>query len=429
MSHRVVDASPRSLGPAIGAVAGLRYGALGAALSFVALPLYVVLPGHYAGRFGAPLGALGVILLAARALDALIDPWLGRWIDRALARSRGDGLRLAAIAAAVLLLGFLALFFPPALTPAALLAWCAATLVVTYLGYSMLAVLHQAWGTRLGGDAATRARVASWREGLALAGVLLASVMPGWLGLGATGLALASLLLAGLWALSQAPFRAGVALVGSVDDWRLPLRTAEFRALLALFMANGIASAIPATLVLFFIRDRLQAGPHEGWLLGLYFAAAAASFPLWLRWIARFGLRSGWLAGMALAIVSFAGAAWLGAGDVAAFAAVCLGSGVALGADLAAPSALLTGVIQRAGHGQLHEGRYVGWWTAATKLNLALAAGLVLPVLDQLGYRPGTRDADALQALTWAYCLLPCTLKALAAWGLWRWRAPATAQE
>ncbi len=425
-SHR---ASPHAAGPAIGVLAGVRYGALAAALSFVALPLYVVLPGHYAGRFGVSLAALGVVLLSARALDAVVDPWLGRWIDRALARSRRDSLRLAAAAAAVLLVGFLALFFPPPLTAAALLVWCAATLVVTYLGYSTLAVLHQAWGARLGGDAPTRARVASWREGLALAGVLLASVMPGWLGLGATGFALALLLVAGLWALTQAPFRAGVALVGTVDDWRLPLRTADFRALLALYMANGVASAIPATLVLFFIRDRLQAATHEGLLLGLYFAAAAVSFPLWLRWIARFGLRSGWLAGMALAIVSFAGAAWLGAGDVAAFAAVCVGSGVALGADLAAPSALLTGVIQRAGHGQLHEGRYVGWWTAATKLNLALAAGLVLPVLDRLGYRPGTQDADALQALTWAYCLLPCMLKALAAWGLWRWRRPQVGQE
>lgn len=425
-SHR---ASTHGAGPAIGVLAGARYGALAAALSFVALPLYVVLPGHYAGRFGVSLAALGAVLLSARALDAVVDPWLGRWIDRALSRSRRDSLRLAAVAAAVLLLGFLALFFPPRLTAAALLVWCAATLVVTYLGYSTLTVLHQAWGARLGGDATTRARVASWREGLALTGVLLASVMPGWFGLGATGFALALLLVAGLWALTQAPFRAGAALVGTVDDWRLPLRSADFRALLALYMANGVASAIPATLVLFFIRDRLQAGTHEGLLLGLYFAAAAASFPLWLRWIARFGLRSGWLAGMALAIVSFAGAAWLGAGDVAAFAAVCVGSGVALGADLAAPSALLTGVIQRAGHGQLHEGRYVGWWTAATKLNLALAAGLVLPVLDRLGYRPGTQDADALQALTWAYCLLPCMLKALAAWGLWRWRRPQAGQE
>ena len=34
---------------------GLRYGALGLPLAFVALPLYVVLPNHYASAYGVPL--------------------------------------------------------------------------------------------------------------------------------------------------------------------------------------------------------------------------------------------------------------------------------------------------------------------------------------------------------------------------------------
>jgi GPH family glycoside/pentoside/hexuronide:cation symporter len=54
--------------------------------------------------------------------------------------------------------------------------------------------------------------------------------------------------------------------------------------------------------------------------------------------------------------------------------------------------------------------------TFATKLNLALAAGLALPLLGCLATHPGARDAQALQALTLAYCLLPCALKLLAAW-------------
>ncbi|MET0543605.1 MAG: MFS transporter, partial [Variovorax sp.] len=57
---------------------GLRYGLLGLPLAFVALPLYVLLPNHYARDFGVPLAALGLVLLGARLLDALIDPLLGR---------------------------------------------------------------------------------------------------------------------------------------------------------------------------------------------------------------------------------------------------------------------------------------------------------------------------------------------------------------
>ena len=51
------------------------------------------------------------------------------------------------------------------------------------------------------------------------------------------------------------------------------------------------------------------------------------------------------LAGMLLAIAVFVWTAFLGAGDVVPFLVVCALSGVALGTDLALPSALLAGVI------------------------------------------------------------------------------------
>jgi glycoside/pentoside/hexuronide:cation symporter, GPH family len=66
---------------------GSRYGALGLPLAFVALPLYVVLPNHYAGALGVPLALLGFVLLAARLLDAIADPLIGRWADRLFADS------------------------------------------------------------------------------------------------------------------------------------------------------------------------------------------------------------------------------------------------------------------------------------------------------------------------------------------------------
>ena len=193
-----------------------------------------------------------------------------------------------------------------------------------------------------------------------------------------------------------------------------------FRRLLAVYLLNGIAAAVPATLLLFFIDDRLRLPQAQGLFLASYFAAAVVSLPLWLRVIARLGQPRSWGLGMGLAIATFAWAAVLGEGDRNGFLAVCIASGAALGADLAVPGALLTGVIQRAGHAGQAEGAFFGWWNAATKLNLALAAGLALPLLQVLGYAPGQRDAQALQALTLAYCLLPCALKLAAAALLYR---------
>ena len=57
----------------------------------------------------------------------------------------------------------------------------AALLLVCYLSYSVLSVLHQAWGARLGGDEGQRSRIVSWREGLALAGVLVIVAAIVWL--------------------------------------------------------------------------------------------------------------------------------------------------------------------------------------------------------------------------------------------------------
>jgi Na+/melibiose symporter-like transporter len=412
---------------------GIAYGGLGLPLAFVALPLYVMLPNHYASVFGVPLALLGAVLLGARLFDAVTDPWIGRFVDRWFAHSTARVLVAAAAAAVAAAVGFRALFFPPVEGTAALLVWCGATLVWTYLAYSVLAVLHQAWGARLGGDAAQRARVVAWREGFALVGVLVASVLPALAGMGAATAVFAVALVAGVALLAKAPraeARSASAAAAPLP-MSLPLGDAAFRRLLAVFLVNGIASAVPATLVLFFIRDRLDAPAFEPLFLASYFAAGALSMPLWVRAVRRIGLARAWLAGMLLAVAAFAWAALLGAGDVAAFTVVCIASGLALGADLALPGALLAGVIQRAGRSGQAEGAYFGWWNFATKLNLALAAGLALPLLQLFGYTPGSRDPQALAALTLAYCALPCVLKlGAAALLVTRWmRDPHGARE
>ncbi len=404
---------------------GLRYGLLGLPLAFVALPLYVILPNHYARAFGAPLALLGAVLLGARLVDAVLDPWIGRWCDRWFARSPRTVLAAAAVAAVVLALGLWGLLFPPAAVREAgtsvLLTWAGLVMAATYAAYSVVSVAHQAWGARLGGNEAQRSRVVAWREGLSLLGVLIAAVLPTTLGLGATVSVFAVLLALGWWAWSRSATplarRPADPVTGLGPS---PLRQPAFLRLLAVFVVNGTASAVPATLVLFFVQDRLQAPPSvEPAFLATYFLCAALSIPLWVRLVAQLGLARTWLVGMGLSVAVFIWAATLGAGDVWPFLIVCALSGVALGTDLTLPSALLAGLIGQLGERGQREGAYFGWWNFATKLNLALAAGLALPLLALFGYTPGARDAAALQTLTIAYCLLPCALKLIAGGALY----------
>ncbi len=394
----------------------LLYGLLGLPLAFVALPLYVILPNHYAREFGVSLATLGAVLLGARLFDAFIDPLLGRWTDHLFARSSRAVLMVCAVAALLLAIGFSLLFFPPTRDPLLLVAWATAALVFTYAAYSLLSVAHQSWGAMLGGDEAQRSRIVSWREALGLVGVLMASVLPVAVGLPATTAVFCVVLLIGwlAWRQSVPPVAKSTVTSPATDIW-LPWRRPEFRRLLAVFVFNGIASAIPATLVLFFVQDRLQTPQSmEPAFLGSYFLFAALSIPLWLWVVKAIGLARTWLLGMVLSILVFIWATQLGTGDVWPFIVVCALSGIALGTDLALPGAMLAGLIDKAGDRGQSEGAYFGWWNFAIKLNLALAAGLALPLLGVFGYSPGARNESALLALTIAYCVLPCILKAVA---------------
>ena len=391
----------------------LRYGLLGLPLAFVALPLYVQLPDHHARSGALPLAWLGLLLLGTRCLDALIDPWLGRWGDRLL---QGPPLRqrlaLSLLALAVLG-GFAGLFFAPELAPLALMAWLALMMMLCQLAYSALAIVHQAWAARQGDGALAQSRWVAAREGWALLGVLLASALPALAGWTWATLALALGLMGGLWAWQRAgdATAARAATPDAPAAFWLPWTQPWFRRLLLVYLCNGLASAVPATLVMFFVQDRLQAAPTQVPLfLGLYFVAAALSLPLWLRVLARVGLARTWWAGMGLSVLAFVGASTLGAGDQLAFALICVATGLALGADLTVPGAWLNQGIAAAGH-PAQAATYMGWWQLVTKLNLALAAGLAMPLLAAWGYAPGRQDPAALHALTRAYALLPCGLK------------------
>ena len=393
----------------------LAYGLLGLPLAFAALPIYVHVPRFYAEVAGMELALLGAILLGARLLDAGIDPWLG-WL--------ADRVRRPAMVALALLpfaLGFVALLNPSAENTA---LWLLGALMLTYLGFSAASVAYQAWGADVGSDPRQRTRLTAAREGFGLVGVVLAAALPNLLscemaeGIARLAWILPPLLLVAA-TITFAKVSAGSTAPRTEPLWpslRATLADRTFRRLLVVFVANGIAAALPATLFLFFVADVLQAESYSGALLALYFVAGAASLPLWVTLSARFGRVAAWLMAMLLAIVAFGGASLLGAGDLGWFAAICLASGLALGADLALPAAIAADLGERQGRA----GACFGVWNFVAKLNLALAAGLALPLLALLGYAPGT--PEGLPALSFTYALLPLLFKAVAAVLLWRWR-------
>lgn len=407
----------------------LAYGLTALPLAMAALPIYVHVPKFYADVMGLNLAAIGGLLLAARIFDAVQDPLLGYWSDCTREWRQGRMLWVV-LGTPLLALGMVGLFRPPAWDVAALTWWLIAMLMLVYLAFSMVQISYQAYGAEISDDADERTRVTSYREGLGLLGVFLAAALPELLSKAEgprQGFADFSLIFVPVLLLATAvsikwspaaPARAAVATRDSFRAMLQPLKNTLFKRLLLIFVFNGIAASIPATLVLFFIEDVIQRPDMSAYFLIAYFAAGALGMPLWVWLSARIGKGRAWFAGMVLSIVAFIWAFMMQAGDVMPFMLICVMSGLGLGADLALPPSLLADVIdqdERNGLGR-KEGAYFGLWNLVTKMNLALAAGIALPALAWLGYQSKvTTSATALLYLAGIYALVPCVLKALAA--------------
>lgn len=404
----------------LGATRLLAYGLPGLPLAVLGLPLYVYLPTFYAEDLGLSLAAVGAALLVARASDVVTDPLVGWLSDHGPGR-RQRRKRLLWIGLPLLLLAVHALFMPPAGAGLwHLLGWS----LLLYLGWTLVVLPYSAWGAELSADYHERSRITAAREGFVILGTLLAAAVPALAGEG-DGLSGALALLA-LAVLAGTPLAllAATLLVPEPARYRPPVpwrrglallrENGPFLRLLAAYFLNGCANALPATLFLLFVGHVLQAEAQAGPLLALYFVAGVLSLPLWLRLGRRLGKHRTWSASMIWACLVFAWVPFLGPGDLWAFAAICLLSGLSLGVDMALPASMAADVIDldRARGGGDRAGLFFGIWGMTTKLALALAVGLAFPLLDLAGFEAGTANPPgALLALALLYAGLPVALK------------------
>lgn len=397
-----------------------RYGFLGLPLAFGALPIYLYVPDFYARSGLLGLSAIGFILLLTRLLDAVADPCFGWLIDR---YPRKPVLFASLVPFA---LGFLALFTLP-LSGVSPSVWLFVTLACCTLGFSAAMIAYQAWGSDLGIDTIERLRLTGAREAFILAGVVIAAIIPTaisdqpLIGMAALPFFLLAFLFLAVIIIRDLPTgrlcQSEHALIARLNTaWQ----DRVYRRLLLVFLANGVASAFPATLFVFYVADVLQAPAKTGLLLATYFLSAAVAVPCWVRIAQVIGRPRAWLLSMLIAMAAFTGAAFLGAGDWLWFLVICVASGAAVGTDLTIPASMVADLGEKQGA----SGIYFGLWNLVAKINLALGAGIALPILTLFGYVPGSVTHSNI--LIAAYVLLPLSLKCIALVLLYCWRKPLT---
>jgi GPH family glycoside/pentoside/hexuronide:cation symporter len=166
------------------------------------------------------------------------------------------------------------------------------------------------------------------------------------------------------------------------DGFGVILRDPLARRLLVIAFVNAAPVAFSSTLFLFYVESALGA---TGWEGALIFA-------------------------MCVNIAAYAGALFLGQGDVAWFALICLLTGAALSADLTILPAVFANRMAKIAPAAA-EG--FGLWSFVSKLTLAVAAVTLLPALEAAGFNatsPSNPEA-AIDLLVLFYAGLPCVLK------------------
>lgn len=410
----------------------LAYGAPALPLAALSLPAYILLPSFYAAEIGLGFASVGFILLAARIWDVVTDPLVGQLSDRIDTRfGRRRPWVVAGMPLVMIAVWFL--FVPGHGAGAAhLLGWS----LVLYTGWTMMILPLTAWGAEMSTDYNERSRIAAFRETAIICGTLLALGLPLLVGDG-DGPSDSEALEPIAWAVIGLLPICVIALLTLVPEpagrhrHRIDLRrgaaiiaaNAPFRRLIAAYLINGVANGLPATLFVLFVANVLGEPGNTAVLLFVYFLSGILAVPFWLRLSYRFGKHRTWCYAMIWTSLIFIWVPFLSAGDLWWFAAVCVLTGVSLGADLVLPSSMQADVVDldTVESGEQRTGLYFALWGMVTKFALALAVGLAFPLLALVGFEDGgSNDATSLFALSGLYSLAPVIFKAFAIVLIWR---------
>lgn len=401
-------------------------------LAAIALPFYIVVPTFYADNFGISLAAIGALLLAIRMIDAVTDPIFGWLSDRVQSRF-GRRRFFFAISIPLTALSAFMLFWPPVDAGILYLAFWGTALSI---GTTWSLLPYTAWGAELATGYQARVRLSGWRESATLIGSLLAITLPFLGGLnsasGFHGLAWLAVAIAIALPLAATIAVTTVPEPNDLSTRRLSLRegvahlrrNGPFLRLVSAFMLNSFAGAVPASLFIYFVGQRLGVPELQGPLLFTYFLCAIAGVPLAVAVAKRFGKHRAWCMGMLATCASFLVVGFLGEGDVIPFAIVCVTTGLLLGFDLTLPPAIQADVIDNdtVASGEQRSGLYFAAWSFVTKFSVALSAGVVFPLLDLAGFsgdQAVTQTPQALAALGMLYAFLPILPKLAAIAIMW----------
>lgn len=383
----------------------LSYAWIAIPIAMLGLPIYIYLPSYYSSAFSVDLSIIGIALLLARVIDVFTDPLIGVWSDKLQSTiSRSNQILLGSLA--------LVIFIYPLFLPFSDYVGGIYLFILSFFSYfawTLIQVPYMAMAAELKTASKNRREYIAWREAATIIGVVIMLLLPFIVGYQVTEQAFyiwfvvlfSMLLLLGALLLkrlvrqpevSKDTHGASTSLKSKGEQkpffkQLIMIKEQHPEALLLLppYFINNLAAAIPATLFLIFVEQYLQLNEQAGLFLLVYFLAGILSLPLWLKLANKYGRITVWRASILLSIVSFLLVFGLQQGDANLYLAICLLTGLSVAVDIALPASMQADISHQIEQKTENvHGLLFGIWGMLTKLSLALAVGLSLPVVDWL---------------------------------------------
>jgi len=443
------------------------HGSLGMPLAVIGYPLSIWIPAHYSGGLGISLAVVGTILMLARLTDVVTDPVIGEISDRWRTRI-GRRRPWLLIGLPVMMLGTYMLFIPPEdVGILYFLIW----LTVFFLGSTMIALPHRAWGAELSPEYHQRSRVTAAREFYILAGLLVAAFVPMIIEITADGGVGVGQVVSTLWsdaigafsgdfrdkkivdrATLTGPVLAGLAFVVMsllpicaaivfffvrepdldevekrptfMDGLKLVIKNGPMKRVLFIALLVAFGESFRNAVSLFFIRD-IVGVPTIGAAYFFYFVAGLAAIPFWL-WLGRtIGKHKAFMCTL-ITVAAVSGAnLLLDYGDYLPFFLLFVVKGFCFGGLQFLPVAMIADVVDvdAARSGAARAGTYFAFLGFTEKIAIALGTGFSLNIVGLMGFDPsgGVSESAAggVLALRWVYCLGPIFFYGIAMKLIW----------
>jgi len=442
------------------------HGSIVIPLAVIGYPLAIWIPAHYAGGLGMSLAMVGTILMLARFTDVLTDPIMGEISDRWRTRF-GRRRPWLLVGMPIMMLGVYKLFIPPADVG---IWYFLIYLTLFFVGSTIIALPHRAWGAELSTDYHQRSRVTASREFFVLGGLMLAALVPMLVEVTADGSGSVGQVFTIIWQDAVGAFTGDLAdkeivnrstLTGPVlaglawtiilvlpvcvfvvlalvkeppptkkdtvplkEGLRYLWKNGPMRRVLIIALLVVFGEAFRNAVSLFFIRDIIGI-PTIGAAYFFYFIAGLGAIPFWL-WLGRkIGKHRAFMCTLiTISTVSFANL-FLSYGDYLAFFLLFLVKGFCFGGLQFLPVAMLADVVDvdTARSGGRRAGTYFAILGLTEKLAVALGTGFSLNLVGLLGFDPSGGVAASTEigvlSLRLVYCCGPIFFFGLAMLFIW----------